>query len=397
MKKVELADPREAAHEEARRVRERRHELVEGRLERVFGEAPHLDRTSLLAGLTAFHRERMARVPAAATFPEAAPWVAHILAVDRELQRLAGLSDEQMAIYRSLTAFLTFRGFRAAHPIRAEKCRVAFFPETDQGAMHIKNVDDPATFWKPEPPLPATSEWTEQAARFLVWDGVGSGLHEDDEPSQIFPLPVPQMCLALCDEVPTAVEFLTRYSPFWGGQNIVLRDAQKRSVAIEKCSYNFIEVFEPDATGRSWCSGMACRDPNSPQGRYQARKRADYVTRFNLPTDGQDAAFWAACDKAERMLADFMRQPAMVRMDEVLRLFLTPYPDGLCKNGWRFHPDQAETEYTLITAASVSRPNRRTAYRWQRGPKPELTWPTAPEVSVAVRPDAGAERTCRGK
>ena len=50
------------------------------------------------------------------------------------------------------------------------------------------------------------------------------------------------------DDVPGALEFFTRYKPFWGGANLVIRDRQKRSAAFEKCSYNFIEVF-PAAPG----------------------------------------------------------------------------------------------------------------------------------------------------
>ncbi len=387
MPSPKLPDPLSVARQEAEAINKNPEQTLYGSLNRSLIDAPHLDRESLLSGLVAFHQERMRRTPSMTTYPEAKAWVDHILAVDRELQRLARLSDEAMAIYRSLSIYLTFRGYRSAQAIGPEKCRVAYLPETDRGEMHIKNVDDPATFWNPQPVKTDPGEWREPPKRNLVWDGVGSGLHFDDEPEEIFPLPVPAMCAVFCDDVPGAVSFLARYRPFWGGQNIVLHDAQKRSVAIEKTSYNFIEVFEPDATGRSWCSGMACRDAHSPQGRYQAAQRQTYLDRFNLPADGPDAAFWAACNVTERMLSDVMRNPATIPVDDVLRLFVTPYPDGLCKDNWHYHPQQPHMEWTLVTCASVGTADRQTSYTWQRGPLPDLIWPDQPVVRTVCRPE----------
>ena len=85
----------------------------------------------------------------------------------------------------------------------------------------------------------------------------------DDEPDELFPLQPTQMMYSYCDDVPSAVEFLTRYQSFWNGCNILLYDRQKRSVAIEKCSANFMDVFYPGSDGRSHISGMVCRNPGS--------------------------------------------------------------------------------------------------------------------------------------
>ena len=375
-----LPDPKKAARAEADRIAAHREHALEAPLTRTLADAPHVDRDSLLAGLTEFHLERMARTPSYTTYPEARPWVEHIRAVDAELQKLAGLTDEQMAVYRSLGHYVTFRGFASARPIMTEKCRVAYLPETDRSEMHIKNVDDPATYWKKRPPA-KTAQWSPRSG--LVWDGVGSGLHIDDEPDEIFPLPVPTMCHAYCDDVPGAVDFLSRYTPFWGGQNIVLHDAQMRSVAIEKCSYNFIEVFEPTVRGRSHCSGMACRDPKSPQGKYQREKRQQYLKLFNQPDDGPDMSFWNACDTAEHMLAELMMQDRLITADEVFELFVTPFPEGLNKNGFKFHPNQAYIEYTLITHGSLRTDDTVTSFNWQREDDGSLAWPTEPDVCVA--------------
>jgi len=58
-------------------------------------------------------------------------------------------------------------------------------------------------------------------------DGVGSGMHIDDEPDEIFPLPVHRMVKTHCNDVPGAVDFLTRYGTFWSGSNLLVRDAKK--------------------------------------------------------------------------------------------------------------------------------------------------------------------------
>jgi hypothetical protein len=294
--------------------------------------------------------------------------------VDGELQQLLGISDREMALHRSLGDFLTFRGYAAAKPKTVEKCRVAYLPESDHGQIHVKNVDDPATFWKAGEPKPESLPCSEQ----LVEDGTGSGLHIDDEPEEIFPLNVRQMRPFYADDVPGAIQFYTRYKLFWGGGNVVLQDRQKRSAAIEKCSRNFIEVFQPGPDGQSHCSGMVCRDPNSPQGRYQRAKRLQYRKAFGLPDDGPDQTFWDACDRAERMLADgLQRLSRPPRLDHVLRMFLTPWPEGLNKSGAKLHPQQSEREYTLVTRCSLI--DERKYLRWQRDPA-TLKMPAEPEV-----------------
>jgi hypothetical protein len=246
-----------------------------------------------------------------------------------------------------------------------------YLPETDRGQLHIKNVDDPAIEWKPDP-TPA-KVWQEE----LVMDGVGSGLHIDDEPDEIFPLPVQQMVRTHCNDVPGAVDFFTRYSKFWSGGNLLIRDRKKRSAAIEKSSRNFIEVFPPDSTGGSHVSGMVCRDPQSPQGRYVAAKRRQFLERFRQPTDCLETAFWTACDKAETKLAETLNKPGRRTVAEMLTLFTTPWPDGLNKPGLPYHPKQTSNfEYTLVTLAYLV--DERKILRWQRDAA--CKYPSQPEV-----------------
>jgi hypothetical protein len=369
-----LPDPRAKAREEAERILNNREEFLTGPVERTLKDSPFAKREDLLSGLTDFHQERMSRIPDSNQYPQAGPWIDRVLEVDRELQRLAKLSDREIALFRSLGAYLTFRGFARFRKTSTEKCRVAYIPVTDKGRMHIKNVDDPIRFWKPQPPM----EKSILEVPPLFWDGVGNGMHIDDEPEEIFPLPVPLMCMDECKDVPTAVEFLKRYSPFWGAQNIVLRDDQGNSVAIEKASHNFIEVIEPAQGRPSYISGNFCRE--SPQAVHLESKRNEYVEIFGLPEYGPDRAFWQACTRANDKLVTLMRE-SEIKVDAVLKLFRTPWSEGLNKGGVKYHPDQTgDEEYTLITYAMLL--DAKAVYKWQRDT--EGRYPEQPEVIQEV-------------
>lgn len=332
-----------------------------------------LDASEVLAQLVAFDQERLDKPPAAAEYPDAQPWVDYALSLDRQLASM-GLTQQQRAIWRSGDMFFSCRApdltSKRQNP---ERCRVAYIPESDVGAFHIKNIDDPTTHWKPSLDPPDVSPYLLP----LVWDGTGSGLHIDEEPGELFPLPVYRMCMALCEDVPAAVELLTRYGLFWGGANCVLHDRQKRSVAIEKCSYTRISVYPADTNGVSYCSGMACRDPNSESGRQMSRMRQKYEELMGLPSDSSDRAYWNYGQAMERNLSDFLTKPESRQSESLTRFFLTPTPDGLRKDGDRVHADQAELDYTLATRAIEI--DRGRFLRWQRSTSGD--YPRKPEVA----------------
>lgn len=375
---VALPDVEKVAQADAARINANREAAVEARIVRVINENARLTRAELVAGVTAFHTDRMSREPNAAQYPDAKPWVDHVRAVDARVRELAGLDESDIAVMRSMGVYLAFRGMRQfggelrEQPSGDERCRVAFIPETDRGALHIKNVDDPITYWTKRPPFEAFPDEP------LVWDGTGSGLHIDDEPAEIFPLPITLMCKAMCTDVPSAIDFLSRYKLFWGNCNVVLFDKQRRSVAIEKCSYNHLHICDPDARGRNHCSGMSCRDADSPIAKYQAARRLEYRQMFDMPDDGSDNTFWQGALKLERKLGDFLRQDRDLTAAEVLGLFSTPRAEGgLNKDGDVVHPDEPAKGYTLCTNAHFL--DERSITRWQRDPD-TAQYAAAPEV-----------------
>jgi hypothetical protein len=372
-----IPDVETSAQGEVQKISVNRHGAIFGTLDRMVRESAHLNREDVVREVTAFHVERMSKVPPKAKYPEAQGWAEYQLKLDARVKGLANLSDEEMAVYRSISHYLSFRGYRKLGQLIAakstfvpEKCRVAYVPDTDRGVVHIKNLDDPITYWKKRPTI---AEFPKSG---LTWDATGSGLHIDSEPEDTFPLPVPVMCMATCTTVPEAVEFLTRYCSFFGRQNVLLFDGKNPAMAVEKCSYNFIQVNGPDKNGRNHISGMVCRDINSPIGAYQAERRKEYLRLFGLPDDGPDALYWAASGKAEGKLARFLSAPSPLNAQGLVDYFITPRPEGLNKNGDRVHPDQVALDLTLAT--TVYFVTEKKALRWQREPA-DLAWPKEPE------------------
>jgi hypothetical protein len=376
-----LYDPLREARQAAARINANRACLS---LDGLLAETPWVPRRDLEAALVAYHQDAMGRIPSALRYPEAQPFVEQVLQYEKELRRLATLDDLGVATVMSMPNFLLFRGrrqFGRQRPApQVERCRILLHVETDRGPFMIKNVDDPATNWKPAPPLPPRMPQSEYWWEQVEWvaDGTGSGLHLEDEPEELFPLPAFAMASEHAHDTPGVVDFFRRYSPFAGGFNLLVYDRQLRMAAIEKTSHNHCEVFPPEADRWAHISGMVCRDPASPQGRYQTACREEYLRLYRLPVDGPDAKFWEFCDKGERRLVEGVRQlGARPKVKDLIEHFRTPYPGGLCKGGYRFHKDQAVTEYTLWTYAHLIA--ERKYLRWQRGEDVSV-WPDEPEM-----------------
>ena len=390
---IQLPDLASVVQEMIRRARDGKAQFIDGPVDRVMADTPWADREILFSGLIDFHRERLERIPSAEKYPEAQPWVEHRLAVEQAL-KAAGLTDWERAVLGGMNDYLSYRGYRLAArkrptssspgapgPPVTEKCRVAFVPETDEGAAFIKNADDPATFWRKDRDSKKFISGLDSFLQPARISGVGSGLHLDEEPEEIFPLPVPEMCTHFCEDLPTTIDFVTRYCDFHSGWNFIIIDRRRRSAAVEKCSRRYIDVFYPTVAGRSYASGMICRDPDSPQGRHQRAMREEYVSLTGSRWDAKesvDVAFWEACDLAERILADFLNDPKPITVEALQTLFTTPFPRGLRKGGAKFHPNQPCIEYTLVTYLALL--DKRRLMRFQCDDPPALTWPEEPEV-----------------
>jgi len=64
------------------------------------------------------------------------------------------------------------------------------------------------------------------------------------------------------------------------------------------------------------------------------------------------------------------------KFEDVMKLFVTPWPDGLNKTGAKLHPDQHAGEYTLRSHGTLI--DERIYYRWERDE--QLVFPDEPEI-----------------
>ena len=186
--------------------------------------------------IIAFHKERIDAVPDLNVYPELRG------ARDELLQRYRGMADagvpeDVIALAETQRFWRDTRLLQDAEKsfylgLNREKCRVVYVPESDVGALHSKNVDDPLANWKPIPPYGGDPRW--DPPHPLWFDGVGSGLHIDEIPPEIFPVDPHTLCQEHCRTVPEATEFMVRYNYFWSGQNLLVHDHHGNSVAFAR-------------------------------------------------------------------------------------------------------------------------------------------------------------------
>jgi hypothetical protein len=99
--------------------------------------------------------------------------------------------------------------------------------------------------------------------------------------------------------------------------------------------------------------------------------------------------FWGACFQCEQILAGGLRAlGAVAKLADVIKLFTTPFPQGLNKCGLKLHPKQGLVGYTLITHLALR--DRHEYRRWQRS-QDGKAFPAEPEVYRFDEALAGAK------
>ncbi len=375
-------DPYKDAYEEFKILKSNRDYYLKLTFERVISENPYLEKKELIEDVKNYYLESLERIPSYEKYPESKEWVDYVLKKDKLLMELANLTLEEIAIYRSLNSYLQFRGYRKFGLKKSkfyEKCRVAFIRETDFGPMHIKNIDDPIDYWNPYPKLPEkmplSEVWWEKLP-FII-DSVGSGLHIDDEPKEIFPLPIFKMVYKYAYDIGSCVDFLKKYSIFWGSCNIIIFDLKCNFCVIEKCSRNFIDIYPDNKSNFGYISGMVCRDKDSPQAKYQREKRIEYLKLFNFSNDALDVLFWELCEMLDKKLKEGIESLGnKPSSEEVINLFISPYPKGLRKFNLKQFND-----WTLYTQCTFF--EKKILKRWQLiKNRDSFEWTEKPEICI---------------
>ncbi len=299
--------------------------------------------------IAAYHRERLDAVPDLRQYPELDGERELLLEYYRGIKD-AGLDDDSVALCESLGFWRDVRLFQETgrgmfvFPM-PEKCRVLYVPRSDQGQLHAKNVDDPITYWKGEKPVPPGSPWP--FSHPLVFDGVGSGLHLDEIPPEIFPVNPIELCREHCATVKEATAFLVRYNYFWSGQNLLVHDHHGNSVAFEKTRCR-VAIRGPNAQGINFITGMGALDPGIRA--FQNAQRSKYLEQIGAGQDDVDACFWKLCqgqwDNMKRYVEELSKNPTA---EGALALMAKRDPGGpMCLTGKKCHPDEKTPGYTLL-------------------------------------------------
>lgn len=304
----------------------------------------------LRAQVEAYDRERLDAVPDLATYPELRGYRDVLNEQDRGMLD-AGVPRWVIAINRTLDFYRMTRLYEQtgkAYYAEAvtEKCRVLYVPHSPDGMLHAKNVDDPAEYFTPQPPTPPGTPWP--FAHPLMFDGVGSGLHIDEIPPEIFPVAAWDLCREHCTTVPEATEFLVRYNYFWSGGNLLVHDAQGNSVAFEKTTCR-VATRGPNRAGINYITGMGASDPEIAA--HQKRMRQKYLDQVGSDWNGPDGCFWRVCEKQWQYMGQYVEELSRlsrVTIADVNAVMEKREPDGpMCLTGEKSHPDQPLAGWTL--------------------------------------------------
>ncbi len=307
----------------------------------------------LIARIVAFHDERLDAVPDLTVYPELAGEREVLLARYRGMAD-AGMSRELIALNESLKFWCDYRCRTETGciphggplpPEQRERCRVLYAPETDRGPLHFKNVDDPLHSWKPMPETFDPGPWPFSP---LAFDGVGSGLHIDDAPPEIFPADAVSLAKRYCSTVPEAEEFLIRYNYFWASANLLVHDENGYGVAIDKSSRCQYAIRRQGSNGVLYINGMSSFD-DAYQTMIETRRKQYLIETGQDETTPEGAYFRFAegtLRNMKRRMADFERNPTEASLIEH---FSSRDPDGpLCRPGKQHHPDDPIRAATLF-------------------------------------------------
>jgi hypothetical protein len=297
---------------------------------------------TLVQKTMAFDRERLDAVPSLTTYPELRGHRERIDSEDRGM-RDAGVSAEMIAVARSLDFYTRTRLYQETGRVYyvepgVEECRILYVPESEVGPIHAKNVDGPLPEnASPLPPVPKGTPWFWNHS--IVLDGVGSGLHIDEIPPEIFPVNIYDVCYEHCATLSEAVELLTRYNYFWGHGNLLVHDYHGNSIVFEKTQCR-VATRGPNRHGMTFTSGMGALDPGIRE--YQRAMRQKYLDQIGDDWDGPEGCFWKMSDETYKNMERYVEQlPARPTLAQVNELMERRDPGGpLCYTGEKTHPRQ---------------------------------------------------------
>jgi len=213
----------------------------------------------------------------------------------------------------------------------------------------------------------------------------------DEEPAEIFPIDALALRPADCKTVPAIVEFLTRYHDFWGPQNGIIVDEQKNMVAFEKSNCRVGFRYTSDGT----CAVTACSYLIPEMYAFKLERSKLSLQKRGWTEDSPDWVYWKGCDARYRRLLEMTgaaaaRGATLADMAAIVTDHAVPVPDRICLAGEPGHKDDTDSNWTLMSQASVLEgPGRRTLFWRVEGNTPcyDNSPFLIPGDGVEVRPE----------
>jgi hypothetical protein len=293
---------------------------------------------------------RLDAAPPLSKYPELKGIRECLVAYNRGYAEGAGISEEDVALlanHRRMITAATCHTPPSEPPSDSATvspgCTRIFFPTSDRGPLLANNLDIPfRPDYRPDPFWPTSN----QAG--LIMTGVSSGLFDDEESPEIFPVPVFSLASETCGKTAEAVELLTRLHLFWDACNLLVADKEGKAAVIEKsaCRYGVRKVED----GFAATTGGAAEEPVYKSYLWETRERS--LTPRGLDHDSYDWAYWKASEgRSARLLKlvnEAKRNPTYSSMESVIYDH-TGRMDQIHLDGSKCHPDQQVTECTQRT------------------------------------------------
>jgi hypothetical protein len=333
----------------------------------VVGKLIGWPKETVIEKVRAFHRERLDAVPDLTVYPELRGY-RDLIDIEENAMREAGVDDNLIALSKSFNFWRDVRLQQETGKVYyamalPEKCRVLYLPDSDRGPLHLKNTDDPLTYWTPQPPVERGTPWPQQHP--ISSDGVGSGLHIDEVPPEIFPVNVHGLWREECTTLREATELLVRYNYFWGHQNILLHDRHGDSVAIEKTRCR-IATRGPNKQGINFINGMGALDPELSA--FIKEQRQTYLDqRGEVWEESPEGCFFNTCENKWKNMARYVDELSLQpSYDNAKQLMEQRDKSGpMCLTGEKSHPDLPVGGCTLIMDIWIPRDKQRHRRQWR--------------------------------
>lgn len=358
---------------------------------RNYPASRHLD---YLGEVIKLDRERMQNRPNLRKYPETNGLPDLLIAERKGFLEGCDGGERELAFHYTWSFFVSRRlntryiGSAAG----ADRCTAVFIRDSKEGGpLSGQNIDNyrcpELEDWIKPPQKGPDGKWK------LLIGGASSAVLCDEEPQEMFPVDVWAILPTDCKKIADIVEFLRRYSDFWGPGNFILADEELNAVALEKSNCRLGARFSQDGTAAvTACSYLI---PEMKTFKEERSRRSLEIRGWDETC--LDWVYWKGCDARYRRLLKLTEEASrrgatLDDMGQILTDHAVPFPDRICLAGERCLPTLTDTDtnWTLTSEARVLKgPNRRTLFWRVEGNTPCYKNPPflVPGAGVKIKPE----------